>query len=250
MINIVIPMAGRGSRFSEAGFKIPKPMIPVFGVPMIKLVINNLRPQHDHRFIFLCLRDHMQEFDLQNKLSEWSPGCEIVVVEEVTDGAACTVLLAEKYIDNEDQLMIANSDQWIDIDINDYLGKLIEPDLDGLIMTMYANDNKWSFVKLNDLGYVIDVVEKEVISTTATVGIYNFKKGSDFCRYANLMIKKGKKVNGEYYVAPVYLEMIGDRKNIGVYDIGRVGKGMHGLGTPEDLSDFLECGILNRRGLL
>jgi len=64
------------------------------------------------------------------------------------------------------------------------------------------------------------------------------------------MIKKGKKVNGEYYVAPVYLEMIGDRKNIGVYDIGRVGKGMHGLGTPEDLSDFLECGILNRRGLL
>ena len=245
MINIVIPMAGRGSRFLEAGFKTPKPMIPVFETPMIKLVIDNLRPRCEHRFIFLCLEEHIEKFNLINKLNKWSPGCEIVVVKEVTDGAACTVLLAEKYIDNKDQLMIANSDQWVDIDINDYLNKSIQPDLDGLIMTMYADDNKWSFVELNELDYVMNIVEKKVISTTATVGIYNFKKGSDFCQSANQMIKKGKKVNGEYYVAPVYLEMINNKQNIGIYDIGYIGKGMHGLGTPKDLDDFLELNIFN-----
>lgn len=238
-------MAGRGSRFLDEGFLMPKPLITVFDTPMIKLVINNLRPRCEHRFIFLCLAEHIEKFDLKNKLNKWSPGCKIVVVEEVTDGAACTVLLAEKYIDNENQLMIANSDQWVEIDINDYLDRAFQPNLDGLIMTMYADDNKWSFVELNELGYVINIAEKEVISTTATVGIYNFNKGSEFCRSAKQMIKKDKKVNGEYYVAPVYLEMINEKKNIGIYDIGFIGKGMHGLGTPKDLDDFIKLNIFN-----
>ena len=118
MINIVIPMAGAGSRFAAAGYKDPKPLISVNGIAMINLVINNLTPKTDHRFIFVCQQSHIDEYDLIAKLSNWAPGCEVVGLNGLTDGAACTVLAAEKWIDNDASLMIANSDQYIDLNIN------------------------------------------------------------------------------------------------------------------------------------
>lgn len=237
MLNIVVPMAGRGSRFANAGYKMPKPLIDVDGKYMIEVVSNNIRPSCPHRFIYLCLEEHIKKYDLETRLNGISPGCIIVPVREVTEGAACTVLLAEKYIDNEEPLMTANSDQYIDTDINNYLEK--QDGMDGLIMTMYADDFKWSFIRFDEDMLVREVREKEVISNEATVGIYNFAHGADYVEYAHKMIEANERVNGEFYVAPVYNQMIKAGKRIAFYNIGSVNDGMYGLGAPEDLEAFL-----------
>ena len=234
MLNIVIPMAGRGSRFSQAGYEMPKPLIDICGHPMIEYVTRNIRPQCEHRFIYICQQEHLEKYGLTGELQRIAPGCMIVTIDHITEGAACTVLLAEKYIDNDDPLMIANSDQYVDTDINTYLQAMKEND--GLIMTMPADDPKWSFIKYDENGYVTMVREKEIISNEATVGIYNYRRGKDFVRYAHQMINKDIRVNNEFYVAPVYNEMIKAGRKIVFCDVGEK---MHGMGTPEDLEKFI-----------
>jgi len=233
MLNIVVPMAGRGSRFAKAGYELPKPLIDVFGHPMIEYVTKNITPNCEHRFIYICQEEHLRKYELEKKLKQIAPDCIIVTVDHITEGAACTVLLSEKYIDNDDSLMIANSDQFVDTDINKYLLSIQEND--GLIMTMPADDPKWSFIKYDENGFVTMVREKEVISNQATVGIYNYKHGKDFVKYAHRMIEKNIRVNNEFYVAPVYNEMIADGKKIVFCDVGNK---MFGLGVPEDLEFF------------
>ena len=237
MINIVIPMAGRGSRFANAGYKMPKPLIDVKGHYMIEWVVKNLTPSCEHRFIFLCLQEHIDQFGLSEYLEKIASGCVVIPVNQVTEGAACTVLLSEEHINNDDELMIANSDQYVDCDINEYIKA--QGDNDGLIMTMYAADDKWSFIAFDDQKLVTMVREKEVISNEATVGIYNFKHGKDFVSYAHKMIDLGLRVKGEFYVAPVYNMLIDDEKKIVFHNIGSVGAGMYGLGVLEDLDAFL-----------
>ena len=238
MLQIVVPMAGRGSRFATAGYTLPKPLIPVHGVPMIQLVIANLRPRQRHRFVFLCQQEHLDQFAMERTLRELAPSCCIVPVAGVTQGAACTVLLAREHIDNGDGLMIANSDQWVDHPVDDYLAALESRRLDGLIMTMTADDPKWSYVRLDDAGLITEVVEKRVISTEATVGIYNFRRGSDFVAAAERMIEHDLRVNGEFYVAPVYNQLIADGRRISYVNVGAEGDGMYGMGIPADLQIF------------
>lgn len=242
MLNIVIPMAGRGSRFAKEGYELPKPLIDVHGKPMIEVVTNNIRPKCDHRFIYLCLQEHLDKYDLEKRLKEMSQNCIVVPVNQVTEGAACTVLLAEKYIDNDDMLMMANSDQYIDTDMDEYIAYI--GDNDGLIMTMTADDPKWSFIKYDDNQLVTMVREKEVISNEATVGIYNFKRGADFVKYAHQMIDKNIRVNNEFYVAPVYNEMIEAGGKVNYFNIGSEDHGMYGLGIPSDLKKFLKKSII------
>ncbi len=234
MLNIVVPMAGRGSRFVQAGYTMPKPLIDIYGHPMIEYVVKNIRPEQEHRFIFICQQEHLEKYDLANTLERIAPGCAVVSVDHITEGAACTVLLAEKYIDNSDHMMIANSDQYVDADINEYLAAM--GDNDGLIMTMPANHPKWSYIRYDENGFVTLVREKEVISDQATVGIYNYKHGADFVKYAKQMIAKGIRVNGEFYVAPAYNEMVEAGMKLVYKDVGAK---MHGLGTPEDLDAFM-----------
>lgn len=243
MLNIVIPMAGRGSRFQKAGFTLPKPLIPIHGQPMIRLVIQNLRPDCDHRFIFLCLEEHVKTYKIDQGLRAWSPNCEIVLVDAVTEGAACTVLLAKDFINNDDALMIANSDQWVDLDINDYLRFMETSSADGLIMTMTADDPKWSFVRFNEQREICEVVEKEVVSDEATVGIYNYRRGKDYVEAAEAMIARDFRVNGEFYVAPAYNEMIAKNMKVEYYNIGSEASGMYGLGIPTDLEKFESLSI-------
>lgn len=239
VLNIVIPMAGRGQRFASVGYTDPKPLIPVHGHPMIRVVIENLRPAGPHRFIFLCLAEHLERYELADKLAVWAPGCTVIPVDRVTEGAACTVLLARDLIDGDAPLMIANCDQWIDTDINAYLARLDTDGVDGLIMTMDDGDPKWSFVGFDDAGRVNRVVEKEPISREATVGIYNFRHGRDFVAGADAMIAADQRVNGEFYVAPVYNEMIAGGATIVCHSIGAVDAGMYGIGVPADLERFL-----------
>lgn len=236
MLNIVIPMAGRGSRFLEEGYTLPKPLIPVLGVPMCRVVIDNLRPSCPHRFVFIAQQSHLDQ-GLEEVLKSTAPTCTILSLKEVTGGAACTVLLARELIDNEDQLMIANCDQYVDLNIDLYLSQLKEDNLEGLIMTMQAYSSKWSYVGTSG-GRVIRVVEKEVISDKATVGVYNFRRGKEFVSAAEEMIARNLRTNGEFYVAPVYNQMIEKGAKIGTFSTGSVRSGMWGLGTPEDLKNY------------
>lgn len=246
MLNIVIPMAGAGSRFARAGFVLPKPLIPVHGVPMIRLVIENIRPRTPHRFIFIAQRAHDAAYGLIEMLVAWAPGCTVVLLDGLTDGAACTVLAARDDINTDAPLMIANSDQYVDIAVDPYVDALAARKLDGQIMTMQADDPKWSFAALDANGLVTHVAEKQAISTHATVGIYNFARGQDFVAAAERMIARDLRVNNEFYVAPVYNDMIAQGMRIGVHDIGREGSGMHGLGIPADLDLFLHLELSRR----
>ncbi len=239
MIDIVIPMAGRGSRFAEKGYELPKPLIDVAGQPMIQRVIENLTPAFEHRFIFLVLKDHIEKFEIDKKLKGWvGASCECVVVDRVTEGAACTVLLAQEFLSETNDMMIANSDQIIDVSITDYINWTREQSLDGSIMVFEDSDPKWSFAKLDNNGFVTEVAEKVPISNLATVGIYYFNPGSDFVRYANQMIKKDIRVNGEFYVCPVYNEWVADGRKIKTWKVNK--REMHGVGTPDDLEIYLD----------
>lgn len=250
MLTIVIPMAGRGSRFADAGYTLPKPLLPIHGVPMIEVVVGNLRPARPHRFVFVCQREHLRAFGFEARLRAIAPGCEIVAIDGVTEGAACTVLLAADAIDPDDVLLIANSDQWVDTDIDRHLALIDSKGLDGLIMTMAADHPKWSYVMLDDEGAVCRVVEKEVVSHEATVGLYAFARGRDFVAAARAMIARDERVNGEFYVAPVYNDLLARGARVAYDNVGAVGDGMYGLGVPEDLEAFVALPASRRAAAL
>jgi len=243
MLNIVLPIAGRGSRFLNAGFDIPKPMIPVLGAPMLQWVVWNLRPKEAHRFIFLALEEHLENSGLPDLIERIAPDSVVIPVRAVTEGAACTVLIARDLIDSSNPLMIANTDQFVDLRIDDYLEAFNASGLDGFMMTFTASDPKWSYARLGEHGRVLEVVEKKVVSHYATVGIYNYRSGADFVSAADAMIAKNLRVNGEFYVAPAYNQMIESGASVGVFSIDNLGTGMHGLGTPEDLAMFVTSEI-------
>lgn len=238
MLNIVIPMAGRGSRFQEAGYAFPKPLIDVRGRTMIEVVVDNLRPTVDHRFIFICQREHYEKYDLYNILKNATNNkFETIQIDGITEGAACTVLCGTKYIDSDDELLIANSDQYIQLNVDDFIAEGRKDKKDGLIMTFKASHPKWSYARTDTNGRVIETAEKRVISDQATVGIYYYAHGKDFVAAAQAMIHKNIRHNNEFYVCPVYNEMILNGENIYTYPIEA--EKMYGLGTPEDLEAFL-----------
>ena len=233
-MNVLIPMAGAGSRFQTAGYTFPKPLIEVNGKPMIQVVTDNLNI--DARHIYIVQKSHYEKYSLKHLLNLVSPGCEIVQVDGVTEGAACTTLLAKQFIDNDEPLVMANSDQFVEWDSNEFMYSMTADDVDGGILSFEATHPKWSFAKLNDDGFVSEVAEKKPISNIATVGIYYWKKGSDYVKYAEQMIDKDIRTNNEFYVCPVFNEAIEGDKKIKVFPIDK----MWGLGTPEDLNRFLE----------
>ena len=241
-------MAGRGSRFASAGYATPKPLIPVGGRPMIQWVIENIRPRRAHQFTFICLAEHLEKYpEVSVELKRICPGCNVVPVRAVTEGAACTVLLAKDFINAEDPLMIANSDQIVDLKMDDYLAVGDAPGVSGLIMTFWADHPKWSYCRMRADHTVSEVVEKQVVSNEATVGIYNFRHGRDFVRAAETMIAKNLRVNGEFYVAPTYNQLIEDGARVITAKTGVERNGMYGLGIPEDLVFFKTTEYYRRR---
>lgn len=233
-LNVLIPMAGAGSRFAAAGYTFPKPLIEVRGKPMIQVVVENLNIEAN--YIFIVQKEHYEKYNLKYLLNLVAPGCKIVQVEGLTEGAACTTLLAKEFIDNDLPLVMANSDQFVEWDSNNVMYSFTAEGIDGGILTFKSTHPKWSYAKLDDDGFVSEVAEKKPISDNATVGIYYWKKGSDYVKYAEQMIAKDIRVNNEFYVCPVFNEAIEDGKKIRVKEIQQ----MWGIGTPEDLHYFLE----------
>lgn len=239
MINIVIPMAGLGSRFAKAGFEKPKPFIDVMGKPMISRVLDNLY-YPDARYILIGRKEHLeQEEELVAEISS-KYNATFIAIDQLTEGTACTVLFSRAMINTDEPLLIANSDQLVDCSIEDFINDCVDRKLDGSILTFtdLELNPKWSFAKTNEDGLVEEVQEKIVISEFATIGIYLFMKGKDFVDGTIGMLINNDRVNNEFYTCPVYNYLIKDGKRIGIYNIEF--SQMHGLGTPEDLEKYVK----------
>lgn len=239
ILNIVVPMAGAGSRFRDAGYTFPKPLIDVNGKPMIQLVIENLKPSCPHKFIFICQKEHYEKYSLNEIFNNLvgRDNYECVQLNSLTQGAACTVLTAIEHINNENDLIIANSDQIIDTGLDGFIDFSRKSQSHGTIMTFESSHPKWSYARLDEQSNVLEVAEKKVISNKATVGVYYFSEGRNFVEGAQKMIAKDIRVNNEFYVCPAYNELIIDGCHIKIWDIKQ--EQMHGLGTPEDLQKYL-----------
>ena len=236
-MKVLIPMAGEGSRFAKEGYTFPKPLIDVNGKPMIQKVVENL--DFDCEYIFLVRKNHIEKYPgIISTLERITNGrFSYVVVDELTEGAACTALLAKELIDNDESLLIANSDQIISYSKENFLAIKSMTAVDGIVFSFNAVHPKWSFVKMNSRGFVTEVAEKKPISNVATCGIYWYRKGSDFVRYAEQMIEKDIRVNNEFYIAPVYNELIEDGLSLIPFYVHK----MYGIGTPEDLNYYLSA---------
>lgn len=232
-LNILIPMAGLGSRFQQKGYLLPKPLIDVNGKPMIQNVVDNLNI--DANYIFVVQKSHYEQYNLGIILPLIAPNCKIIQTEGLTEGAACTTLLAKQFINNNDHLLIVNSDQYIEWNSCDFMSSMIHNNYDAGILTFEDNNPKWSYARNNSNGFVDLVAEKEPISNEATVGIYYWKYGKDYVSFAEQMIYKNIRVKNEFYVCPVFNEAIAANKKIKTFRANK----MWGLGTPEDLEYFL-----------
>lgn len=235
-LTVLIPMAGLGSRFEKAGYSFPKPLIDVGGKTMIQCVVESLGIQA--KYVYLVQRTHNDKYNLRALLNLITPNCTVIDVDGLTEGSACTTLLARGHIDTDKPLLIANSDQIVDWNSTEFLYKMNNRGVAGGILTFPSSHIKWSYAEVDENGYVKRVAEKMPISPYATVGIYWFRSGGEYIRYAENMIGKDLRVNGEFYICPVFNEYIQDGQQILIHEIGA--DQMHGTGTPEDLQTYLQ----------
>ncbi len=236
-INIVIPMSGTGGSFIQAGYTFPKPLIDINGKPMIQLVAENLTPKTDHNFIFVYKKEY-DKYSMNQIFHNITKNSFTAIPLIVpTQGALCSVLNAVDYINNDEELIIANADQLIETDINKFIEFARDCKAAGVIMTFNSHHPRWSYARVDKDGNVLEVAEKKVISDQATTGIYYFKKGSSFVKAAFSMIEKNIRFNNDFYVCPVFNEMILKNEKIKNWQIKQ--SQMHGLGTPEDLNRYL-----------
>lgn len=229
-------MAGRGSRFKDLHEDKPKPLVPLHGQPLVRWVVENLHLEKSQRYIFVCLQEHVEQFQLEKLFRSWNINFEIVIAPSVTEGAACSALLAAPLLGNQ-ELLIANSDQYLLFDGPAFIKKARL--YDGLIMSMNATGEKWSYIKVDENEHVTEVREKKVISQLGTTGVYYFRHGQDFKNAAEAMIRANDRFNNEFYLAPSYNYLISAHKVVSHFNIGNVGSEMIGLGTAEDFLKFM-----------
>lgn len=238
MTNIVFPMAGLGSRFVAEGYDTPKPLLDVDGMPMIQRAAYgcNIGGQH----IYIVQKEHNEKYKLSELLRTFTPGLKVVVVEVdgVTEGAAASVLAAKEYIDNDDLLVICDSDTVMCWDSIKFLVNVGEQrHLDGAIVTFPAGGSEWSYVETDENNKALKIYEKEQVGVDACAGVYYWRHGSDFVKYAESMIEQDLRVNNEFYVAPVFNRAIQDQKVVGTYRVGA--DEVVSLGTPDRYSSYV-----------
>ncbi len=235
-MNIVVPMAGSDQLFKESGYNFPKNLIEISDKPLIQHVFESLNKVNNASFTFIIKKEEQERYHTDEVLKLVDPSCNIITAEGNTAGAACTVLLAVEVINNDDPLLITNGDQIILEDMQKIISDFQERDLDGGIVTFESIHPRWSYVLLDDEGYVIETAEKRPISKCATAGVYYFKHGKDFVSSCMGMIKKDANVEGKYFVCPSYNEMILEQKKISVFKIER--EQYRSLAVPQDIVSY------------
>ena len=244
-MNIVIPMAGAGSRFAKEGYTTPKPLIDILGKPMIQWALESLRFENfDIDVTLICQKKHIEQYDLDNKLTSVvntvfpDGGINLLSVDGLTEGSACTVMTARDIIDNDEDLILADSDHHLKWSSSDFIGLIDRTQSDGAILNFISYLKKWSYCEVKDDGFIYRVEEKNPISPFANVGVYYFRRGSDFVESAQEMIDQDLRVNGEFYLAPVYNMAINKGKKIASYPISP--QNMYEMGTPADMKNFIK----------
>lgn len=236
-ITVVIPMAGRGSRFAVKGYTTPKPFLPVLDKPMIEWVIRNMIPKDtdiEISFVFIAQKEHIEKYSLEDLCRRLGIHFTIVPIEGITEGPACTVLCAREHIEKDVPLVTVNSDQYIEWNVDEFYRTLLNPTYAGVINTFYqpnSNDTKWSFARVGSNGHVVEVAEKRWISPYATTGVYGWRTGAEFLYAVETMIEKNERINGEFYICPAYSYV----SPVRIFFCNT----LWGLGVPEDLEVFL-----------
>jgi NDP-sugar pyrophosphorylase family protein len=238
MLQIVVPLGGKAARFQERGYTFPKPLIEIGSQSMIEVVLKNLAPPQPNQFTFVCRKEQLTQFYLGDMLRLLAPSCRIIPLEQDTAGALCSVLLAIDELKPDDELLIANGDQFISTGLDLFYQACRAPNIDGCILTFTATHPRWSFVKTDAKGRVTATAEKRPISKQATAGIYYFRRARDLIESAEKMIVKGLTTSGQFFVCPVYNELILAGKKITTHHLSD--NAMHSLGTPEDVEMFLK----------
>jgi RpiB/LacA/LacB family sugar-phosphate isomerase len=231
--NILIPIAGRGQRFVDQGYVMPKQLIMVDDKQMIDWSLDSIKKKDECNLIFAIRRDHISNFSLDKILkTRYGDDIKIIVIDKITRGSVETCLQAEEYIDNDDPLVVYTLDVFFEpfFDPTD-----IDTSINGSILTFKSNNPAYSYASLDKNKNVIKTAEKEVISENAAVGVYTFTKGSEFVRYAKQMIDLDLTTNNEFYICPLYNLMIQNGCIIKTDDVEK----MHLMGTPEELNFFV-----------
>jgi len=238
-IQVIIPAAGAGSRFRDFGISTPKPLIEVGGFPMILWVISNFQLMPDDIVIVICQRADNLPANLEKYLPSFASKISFIEIDGLTSGPASTVEIALSQLKKDFPVVVANSDQYVSSNLTEFLLAVRRKEFSGTILTMTATGNKWSYIGRDHHGAINQVVEKEEISNEATVGIYAWadpeilRNALQFLRTNNLL------VNNEFYIAPSYNYLISRSLKTGCISVGKHGDKVHGLGTPEDLQEFL-----------
>lgn len=230
-----MPMAGKGTRL--LGYDShPKPLIKILGKTIVQWSVETLGLEGN--YIFCCKQEHIDKFEIDKKLKEIVPNCKIVSINYQTNGPVQSALEASHLIDNDDELIISDTDHYLDWDPNYFNKKIRTQEIDGCVMVFpeECNSKVASYVKLNNEGYVIEAAEKNLISKIGTAGLHYFKKGSDFVKYANEMIKRDIAYNNEFFVSLMYNLFAEADKKIIVYPVTK----MWALGSPTELNLFLK----------
>ena len=236
MLQIIMPLAGRAQTFADKGYTFPKPLIELGSRSMIELVLANLRVPSPARFHFVCRKEHLQSFYLGDVLRLLTPDARIIASEADTAGALCSVLLAVDQLDLEDELLVANGDQIIQAPLDPFYLACRTPGIDGCLLTFNAVHPRWSYARTNELGHVVEVTEKKPISRKATAGLYYFRRAKDFLRASESMLLKGLRTREQFFVCPVYNELLLEGKTITTYHLPD--HSMRSLGTPEDVEQY------------
>jgi len=234
-MNIVMPMAGLGKRLTDYGYATPKPLIEVLRKTLVEWAISSIGIKGD--FIFCCKKEHIEKYKLDKKLRKIIPDCKIVSIDYQTEGTAQTVLEAKEFINNDEELLISDTDHYIKWDSKKFQSEIMKKNVDACVMVFPGKEKSkaLSYIKLNDIGYVIEASEKIPISNIAACGIHYYKKGSDFVKYATKMINKGIRFNNEFYVTPIYNEFIKDGGEIITFPIIK----KWALGSKNEINLFL-----------
>jgi NDP-sugar pyrophosphorylase family protein len=236
-------MGGKAARFAERGHTFPKPLLEIGNKSMIELVVQNLAAPAPVEFTFICRKEHLSQFYLGDMLQLLAPGCRIIALENETAGALCSVLLAVDHLKPDEEVMVANGDQFITTSLKPFYDQCRQPGVDGCILTFTATHPRWSFAKTDERGNVTAVAEKRPISKQATAGLYYFRRARDLVEASERMILKGLTTSGQFFVCPVYNELILAGKTVKTHHLPD--GTMHSLGTPEDVDVFLKYFLAN-----
>lgn len=231
-MDVIIPIAAEHPAFRKAGYEQPKPLVDVNGTEMIRWATACLNGLVDESsYIFIILQSQIEQYNLDEALFNlYGEEVTIVALNEMTDGAAKTVLAAQNHIGTE-ELIVIFGDQYVELSLATVIE---ETAIDGLIPVFEASSPKWSYAATAPNGTVTEVAEKEVISSQATAGVYYFRDGTDFIRAARSMIAKDIRTDGLFYVCPVYNELIQMSKQIETIPVEQ----METLGTPSAVEAF------------